>query len=252
MRKAIATIVLAILLLALVTVVASAISNGEPDAGRHPYVALITDGEWACSASAISDTVLVTAAHCLTKSTIAATFSEAGDGPWVSGTIYRDPEWCILCGPNYGLPNFDTHDVAVVVLDRPVELARYASLPSPGLVDTLANKTDVDLVGYGAQFSSGGGPRIPYDGVFTRYFASTELVASNHAHAEEYIKLASNPSQGTGGFCFGDSGGPDLLAGTDTILAVNSYLTNNNCSGVTYSNRIDTESALGFIHIYYP
>jgi hypothetical protein len=31
------------------------------------------------------------------------------------------------------------------------------------------------------------------------------------------------------------SGGPDLLVGTSTVLAVNSYVTNVNCTGVGYS-----------------
>src|SRR5262249_11661026 len=47
---------------------------------------------------------------------------------------------------------------------------------------------------------------------------------SGNSIAHEFIKLSANPSQGTGGACFGDSGGPDLLG--DTILAVNSFVTN--------------------------
>lgn len=136
--------------------------------------------------------------------------------------------------------------MAVIVLDEPVTLPRYAQLPIEGFVDTLPMKTDVDLVGYGIQFDQGGGPRYPEDGAFTRYYAPTNLIASNHVHSDEYIKLTANPSQGKGGTCFGDSGGPDLLGGTDIILAVNSYVTNGNSAGVTYSNRIDTY-ALDFI-----
>jgi hypothetical protein len=50
-----------------------------------------------------------------------------------------------------------------------------------------------------------------------------------------------------GGFCFGDSGGPDLLAGSDTVIGVNSYVTNFNCSGVGYSSRVDTPEARSWI-----
>ena len=39
---------------------------------------------------------------------------------------------------------------------------------------------------------------------------------------------------------YGDSGGPNLLGGTDIILAINSNVTNGSCAGVKYSNRIDT------------
>jgi len=64
----------------------------------------------------------------------------------------------------------------------------------------------------------------------------------------EFIKLAANPSQGTGGICFGDSGGPNVLADTNIVLAVNSYVTNSNCTGVTYSNRVDLQQILDFIN----
>jgi hypothetical protein len=36
-------------------------------------------------------------------------------------------------------------------------------------------------------------------------------------------------------------------AGTNTVLAVNSFVNNNSCSGVTYSPRIDLPDILGFI-----
>jgi hypothetical protein len=109
----------------------------------------------------------------------------------------------------------------------------------------------IDSVGYGLQFDQGGGPRYPADGAFTRYYAPTQLKASNHVHSDEYIKLTANPAQGKGGTCFGDSGGPNFLGGSETILAVNSYVTNGNCAGVTYSNRIDTY-ALDFITGFLP
>jgi hypothetical protein len=64
----------------------------------------------------------------------------------------------------------------------------------------------------------------------------------------EFIKLTANPSKGTGGLCFGDSGGPDVLSGTHIVLAVNSYLTNSNCAGVTYSQRVDLPDILAFIN----
>ena len=68
-RAVLTAMVLAILgLLAVVAPSASAITGGEPDGNRHPNVGLILyyteDGRFRCSATLISPTVLLTAAHC--------------------------------------------------------------------------------------------------------------------------------------------------------------------------------------------
>jgi hypothetical protein len=65
-------------------------------------------------------------------------------------------------------------------------------------------------------------------------------------------EVALNASGGSGGTCFGDSGGPDLLGGTNTVLAVNSYVTNVNCSGVGYSARVDVPEVLEWIEGFLP
>jgi hypothetical protein len=119
-----------------------------------------------------------------------------------------------------------------------------------GQVDTLAMHTNVDIVGYGVQGFVRGGGQPGQVFLWTRYYAPSQLIDANFEQSGEYIKLTANPSQGTGGTGFGDSGGPDLLGGTDTILAINSYGTNNNGAGVSYSNRIDLSYALQFIGGY--
>lgn len=240
--------------------VSYAIINGEPDGDRHPYVAAVgglVNGEmFLCSAAAVSPRILVTAAHCFETSGQPVLITFDPDGPLdpnseISvGFWFPHPDFCLGCEPGLG---FDTSDVAVVVLDKRVSLPEYADLPTEGLVDTLAMGTEVTIVGYGVQyFETGGGPREP-GYLLTRYNAPSSLVSSNQVNSDEYIKLTQNPGQGKGGFCFGDSGGPDLLeeGGTATILAVNSWGNNANCTGVGYSNRIDTESALDFIRSFF-
>jgi secreted trypsin-like serine protease len=225
-----------------------AISNGQPDDDGHPYVAAVgglVNGEWFfCSAAAISPTILVTAAHCFETpgQEVLITFDPEGpvdpESDIVLGHWFPHLGFCLGCGP--GLPGFDTNDVAVVVLDQPFLLNEYAELPTEGLVDTLPMGTEVTVVGYGVQeFTRGGGPPQRVFSM-TRYFAPSKLIASKHKHSDEYIKLTANPAQGKGGVCFGDSGGPNLLEGTSTILAINSYLTNYNCTGVTYSKKLGT------------
>jgi hypothetical protein len=47
--------------------------------------------------------------------------------------------------------------------------------------------------------------------------------------------------------CFGDSGGPDLLGGSNTVLGINSSVSNDVCTGLAYSYRVDTPRALAWI-----
>ena len=211
-----------------------------------------------CSASLLSPTLDLTAGHG-TDGTSAARvwFDEVVQGnpeyPFSGATSYdgiahTNPGFCIGCGS--GLPGFAMRDVGVIVLTEPVPtsvVSEYAELPTPGQVDTLANKSAVDLVGYGVSVQlHGGGPPV-WTGPRVRLFAPSQLVSGNFSHGDEFIRLTANPGQGKGGTCFGDSGGPDLLAGTATVLAVNSYVTNGNCKGVTYSQRVDIPEVLAWI-----
>jgi hypothetical protein len=57
------------------------------------------------------------------------------------------------------------------------------------------------------------------------------------------------------GPCHGESGGPNLLSGTKTILAITTYTNgqpNSNCNGDNYSERLDTGAAQAFLSKYVP
>lgn len=270
-------VIVLVLVLALVGTVL-AVTNGQPDGDAHPYVGLLVFDvfvpdvgnvpAWRCSGALIAPNVVLTAGHC-TDGAVAARvwFNErlqdddgtylVPDYPWggadaIEGTPHTNPDFCIGCGN--GLPGFALRDTGIVVLDEPVDVGGFANLPEAGLVDTLKNKTDIDYVGYGVQeqFMSYPGEN-PYDrwvGLRNRMYAPGNLVSGKFVHSAEFMRLSMNPGGGTGGTCFGDSGGPDLLGGTNTVLAVNSYVTNVNCTGNGYSSRVDIPEVLDWINSF--
>ncbi|OGO37548.1 MAG: hypothetical protein A2W35_08985 [Chloroflexi bacterium RBG_16_57_11] len=285
MKKTLITFFLVLALVLGTAGVASAITNGVPDEDNHPYVGLLVfdfaPGEpgWRCSGSLIAPTVVLTAGHC-TDGAVAARiwmdrdvtydhypfplypYGGPGSGA-VEGTPYTNPKYRSPENPyggGNGLPAFSYRDTGIVVLSEPIYLDEYAALPDAGLVDELKNKTAVDFVGYGVQdqLQIPGNllpqppPYYRWSGPRVRMYAPSDLVSGNFVHSAEYLRLALNPGGGSGGTCFGDSGGPDLLAGTNTVLAVNSYVTNVNCSGVGYSARVDIPEVLEWIQGFLP
>jgi V8-like Glu-specific endopeptidase len=245
------TLVTAVLLLAALvsTTPASAITNGVADGNRHPNVGGLvsptqySDGTWLyCSGTLISPTVFLTAAHCAEDGErVGVTFDNdyaAGDKVYY-GTFQSDPL--------YPGPSSDSHDIAVVVLDRAVKGIEPALLPEADSLSGLSATQQFTSVGYGAYevTNSPGGHQYLYNDV--RMVATGTLNATN----KTWLRISMNAATGNGGTCYGDSGGPNFLGTTDVVAAI-TITGDAVCRSTNVDYRLDTESARAFLGQYVP
>jgi hypothetical protein len=244
---------------------AAAITGGERDGNRHPNVALIsmyTDaGRGTCTATLVSETVLVTAAHCTagTNGKTLVTFDTlVDDAPPLSLPKAADPsrgytaeqleEAGYLWGTARTHPGFsgftDTaswNDVGVIVLDEAVTI-EPATIAPAGYLDqftpNLLNQTLFTAVGYGTEVrkpDSGPQQPTPHPFPIERRFADVP----GQKLTKQILQVNSNDKdpRGTGGPCFGDSGGPAFH--DDYQVAVDSYALTTNCRYIAGFQRLD-------------
>jgi secreted trypsin-like serine protease len=261
------SLLLALLVTALVAAApATSVQYGEPDTtNKYPWVGLMVAYDedwnplWRCSGSLIENDLFLTAAHCVEEpaANIAIWFDVDVDA--VAG--YPDPSTADALGTPYTHPGWtgaltipNTSDVGVVeitkIQDRKNYPTTYGKLAPVGYLDTLATKRGTQdvtftVVGYGLQLVK---PRQSADRV--RMIGTVSLVNLNSALTDGWnLHYSSNPGKGqggSGGTCFGDSGGPVIHNGY--IVGVNSFVLNLNCKGSAFAYRIDTTYAQDFIN----
>jgi hypothetical protein len=270
MRRKSTIVALVVVLLLVSVTTAGAITWGEPTSD-YAYVGTLLfeqpSGFYSCTGTLLSPTVLLTAGHCTEEYGVpnirtwvsfdpeidlaAGAAAYGGDvfaylaAEWITGQAIPHPQFADFAE----WPN--TYDVGVVLLDTEVELSQYGALPALGLLDGLTKgqgrkDRQFTAVGYGSQ-----GVVRPFAmDDWARYKGTVSLieVKSTFNGDGQGAKFTNNPGKGngSGGTCFGDSGGPLFHGDSNIVGAIVSWGITP-CIGVDYQFRMDTAVAQDFV-----
>ena len=243
---------------------AGAITFGQPDGSLHPNVgALLADWDEEspgldiyCSGTMIAPKVFLTASHCTQG--LALEHDIAPHDVWVTFAPTYDEDSTsragLFRGTYHSHPLFgstganNTFDIATIVLDTNPGRTP-ARLPEIGLLSRLRASGAIytktfTAVGYGTvrEVKTGGPNAFFFDGI--RRYALQSFLSLQKA----WLTLNMNPSTGSGGTCFGDSGGPHFLGGVNSNLIVSTTVTGDAmCRATDKTYRLDTPWARDFL-----
>ena len=240
----------------------AAITDGELDGNRHPYVGLMVaqaaDGTplWRCSGTLLSATVFLTAGHCTeSPAAHAEIWFDADVESGIPGNGYPfkgDAGGKVFTHPNYDPRAFFLFDLGVVVLKKGIVMSEYGALPKLNVLDKLAQSRGLQdvtftAVGYGLQQSFPDSASFLEHNQRVRMLARPHLLQINTGFTGDFSMLLSN-NHATGGTCFGDSGGPNFIGDSNVVAGVTSYGLNGNCAGTGGVYRVDRADDLNFLN----
>ncbi|MFC1878783.1 trypsin-like serine protease [Chloroflexota bacterium] len=261
MRK-ISILIALIILLVVVVSPAAAITWGETDI-EHSYVgAMVVD--WPgygpfqiCSGTLIAPRVFITASHCtadLAADNIETVWVNFDPYALTLDTLLNVSE--VITHPDYEWGGSNPHDVALLILEEPVEGIQPATLPEAGFMETLlkagelkhgADTAKLTVVGYGGSMT------FPPPDIYYEDYRQIGQV-SFKALLPVWIKTNQNVQLGNEGTCFGDSGGPIFhldAQGNEVLVGVTSW-GDAMCMANGFYYRLDTPESLLFIQDYSP
>lgn len=262
-RKAFTLLFVLVLLLAGVSP-ASAISYGGPDGNAHPYVGSMVlktaDGSvyQICSGTLVAPQVFLTASHCTVVvdqivaqnpgSAMVVTFDPSITP---TSTFYPVTQW--VTNPAYIAHRYgesDPGDVAVGLLAEAPAGITPAQLPTQGLLDQMKashvlDNTTFTAVGYGTiRLTNHTGPQGILDNM-DRNQVDQQFLSLTDA----WVTFSMNYATDNGGTCYGDSGGPHFVQGTNLVVAV-TVTGDAQCKATDKDYRVDTPQARAFLGQY--
>lgn len=256
---------------------ASASTGGTVDSTNiYDNVGLIAfysdAGRYRCSATLVDADTLLTAAHCTfgTDGKTAVTFDWfVDDAPPADLPLAADPEAGYtaaestaagyLSGTAYTADEYSDftdianwNDYGVIELDQPVTGIEPATIADEGTLDTIPRrklrKTLFRAVGYGTEVrQAADGPRNPTPQSYPIVRRYVDMPGQKLTPQILQTNGNEKDPAGTGGTCFGDSGGPIFLEGTFVVAAVTSFGMSPTCSGGGGGYRLDQRDDLDFV-----
>jgi hypothetical protein len=265
-QRRLITMIAVLALLLIVTFPALAITYGQPDGNAHPFVGSmvlrLADGslfQW-CSGTLIAPDVFLTASHCTAPvapvlaenpgSEMLVTFDPTitEGGTYYTGTPVVNPNFLAGNGAS------DTGDVGLILLDEAPAGITPARLPTAGLLDQLKdshvlNNTRFTAVGYGTirEVKTTG-----FQGILDNVDRNRVEQGFNSL-TKAWLNLPMTLSNGNGGTCYGDSGGPHFihLNGVETNIVASVTVTGDApCVALDKTYRMDTPMARSFLGNY--
>jgi hypothetical protein len=266
LRGGIVALAAAAATLALTAAPSSAITGGAPDGDGHPNVGMIVfyddGGRYRCSATLVTPDTLITAAHCVASDGYTAVTFESviAEAPPSGLPVAEDPEagytedeitsagyyaGLAVAHPEYSdFTDLDSwYDVAVVHLTEPVAGIEPATIAPENFLEayrpsSILNKTIFELVGYGTEVrKADAGPQKPTPMSYP--LIRRVAYSPGQKMTDQIVQMNGNinDTRGTGGTCFGDSGGPAFLDGY--LVTVTSYGYTANCRYLGGYQRVD-------------